>query len=248
MINVIERNMKLPKKISKCPIIDAVIEIRFESSINSNAIFGIIYSCLQAEYPKVETLPILQVPEPLRENDPVFKYKPHYKISDDQYTIQIGSDVIAFGSVIPYPGWTEFSRKFQSNFDNILKTGIIHKVIRLGVRYINYFDNNIFDNVILEFKSTDNILNLPTGNTVIRTDVPCNSYTSTLQITNNAKIDPENEIVGSLIDIDTFKIYQDMSFLNSYKSEIQNAHNIEKELFFSILKQDYINSLEPVYE
>ncbi|MFA6570954.1 MAG: TIGR04255 family protein, partial [Bacteroidota bacterium] len=117
--------MKLPNKILKCPIIDTVIEIRFNSKINPNAIFGIIYNNLKKEYPKVETLPILQIPEQLREKDPVFKYKPFYKISDGKYSLQIGYDVIAFGSVMPYPGWTMIETKFYKNIKQILASDII---------------------------------------------------------------------------------------------------------------------------
>ena len=65
--------MKLPKEISPCPIIDTVIEIRFESTMPKEAkeaIFGIIFNEFNDRYPSLEKLPILQIPEAIREADP----------------------------------------------------------------------------------------------------------------------------------------------------------------------------------
>ena len=55
---------KLPLRLEKCPLVDALIEIRFESSIIGSAIFGIIYNLIRDDYKGIVTnLPILQVPE-----------------------------------------------------------------------------------------------------------------------------------------------------------------------------------------
>ncbi|MDK2969658.1 MAG: hypothetical protein PWQ65_761, partial [Bacteroidota bacterium] len=39
--------MNLPSNIDPCPIVDALLEVRFTSIINANAVFGIIYNVLQ---------------------------------------------------------------------------------------------------------------------------------------------------------------------------------------------------------
>ncbi len=48
-----------------------------------------IYNELQKDYPKVDNLPILQLPDAVRASDPNFKFKPHYKLSDKNFIIQI---------------------------------------------------------------------------------------------------------------------------------------------------------------
>ena len=40
--------MKIPKRINPCPIIEAIVEIRFEANIPPDAVFGVIYN----EYPE----------------------------------------------------------------------------------------------------------------------------------------------------------------------------------------------------
>ena len=64
---------KLPISIDPCPIIEAIFEIRFESSFPGDAIFGIIYNCFKDEYQTVEQLPILQLPAAVRTQDPALQ-------------------------------------------------------------------------------------------------------------------------------------------------------------------------------
>ena len=66
----------LPIRIEACPLIDALIEFRFEAAITKSAVFGIIYNLIKEEYRgNVINLPILQIPEQIREVDPNLKFK-----------------------------------------------------------------------------------------------------------------------------------------------------------------------------
>ena len=78
---------RLPVSIQPCPIVEAIFEIRFESSYPRDAIFGIIYKQFKDEFHKVIQLPVLQLPAAVREQDPNLKFTPHYKISADNFTI-----------------------------------------------------------------------------------------------------------------------------------------------------------------
>lgn len=79
--------MRLPLKIDPCPIIDALVEIRFSTTIHPNAVFGLLYNALQTDFSKVENLPILQWPEAVRSSDPSLQFKPHYKISSKEFVV-----------------------------------------------------------------------------------------------------------------------------------------------------------------
>ena len=87
--------MKLPKLIDPCPIIEAIIEIRFESKLISDAIFGVIYNSVKETFPKTENLPILQIPENIRINDPNLKYNPYYSLLNNNFILQIGPKVVS---------------------------------------------------------------------------------------------------------------------------------------------------------
>lgn len=134
---------------------------------------------------------------------------------------------------------------------NIIKlvndAGIIDHVIRLGHRYINFFDIDMLPNITMLFQMTEgyNIQNLQ-----ITTQVKDATFENTIQFSNSSivNINLPNEKKGSIIDIDTFKNYSDNSFLSSYVEEIDNAHQSEKKLFFSLLKDNFIDTLNPQYK
>lgn len=234
-------NITLPKSLENCPILDSLIEIRFESKVHPNAIFGIIYSALDSEFKNVENLPILQIPEPIRMADPDLKYKPLYRIFNKEFVVQIGSDVITVGSYPKYVGWTRFSNKIISILNTIEELNVIKKVERFGLRYINFFSENIFDKINLGINLDSN---KELKNTIIKTEIQQGYYKSILQITNNAEA--ENTF-GSVIDIDTYKTKGLQNFFNDKHDIINEAHNKEKKLFFSLLKDDYLQSLKPKY-
>ena len=88
--------MQLPKVISPCPIIEAIVEVRFDASIPSDAIFGVVYNEFKNDFPKKpESLPITQLPEQIRNNEPNLLYKPHYRLSDSTFLLHVGQKVIS---------------------------------------------------------------------------------------------------------------------------------------------------------
>jgi uncharacterized protein (TIGR04255 family) len=234
--------MPLPKKISPCPIIDALIEIRFSTELHPSAVFGVICNNIKETYPKVEKLPILQIPEPIREKDPSLKFKPYFKASNDTFIVQIGPDVFTVSSFPEYVGWDKFSTEIFSIIKMVKNLNIITKVHRLGIRYINFFPKDIFDSINLEilFKSEK----LASAKTHIRTEFSDDQFKSTLQVINDFDHNSEH---GSVIDIDTFKDSNLNALLDSFETIINNGHQSEKELFFSLLKDSFLNSLGPEY-
>ena len=239
--------MILPKRVEPCPIVDSVVELRFQSATFPNAVFGIIYTALKDQYSEVEKLPILQLPEQLRDSDPNFKFKAHYRVvSADKYSVQIGPDVIVIGAPDPYPGWYDFSQRIYDVVEQVLKSGIISSVTRLGIRFINFFEEDIFDKVALHIIANDK--KLSSRNTLLRTEVEKDSFLNTLQIANSVTRTINNKMsVGSIIDIDTFKDYTDTEFNAIYREEIELGHNTEKRIFFELLKAEFLETLNPKY-
>ena len=242
-------NKRMPLRLEKCPLVDALIEIRFESSIIGSAIFGIIYNLIRNDYKgPVTNLPILQVPEQIRKNDPNLKFKPLYRIEAEKYIIQIGDDVLCISSKIPYTGWDEFSSRTIELIKKISGENIINRVLRIGHRYVNFFEGDIMDKLTI---SKPTISGYQTNNILVRTEIrDCDDFIDTVQITNSAMYkSPFNTdtLLGSLIDIDSFKEYGNNYFLENLESEINKVHTCEKNMFFSLLTEEFLNSLNPVY-
>lgn len=234
--------MLLPTKISPCPIIDAIFEIRFSSSTHPNAVFGLVYSALEKDFPNVETLPILEFPEVVRVNDPALYYKPHYKLPAQGFVLQVGPNVLSISSFPVYLGWKCFFEKILDILNKIEKIGFINNIKRMGIRYINFFDDNIYNQINLKININDSPISY--NNTVVRTEILQADFFSTLQVANNVK---NNGKIGSIIDIDAYNEKALDDFFTRKEVLISDGHQKEKELFFSLLDPDFLQTLNPEY-
>ena len=236
--------MKLPIRLEKCPLIDCIIEVRFDTNIVKSAVFGLIYKQIQSDYPgNVINLPISQLPEAIRMSDPNLKYKPLYRIEGDKTVIQIGPDVINLSSKIPYIGWDEFLRIAKKVLNKAFESGAIGYISRLGHRYINFVDRDITSELAMSFKFEN--IDMQTVNSFnVRTTLAQGEYLNNLSLTNDGQFNGKR---GSLIDIDTFREYHDDYFMNHMEEELQKAHQSEKMLFFSLLKESLLATLKPIY-
>ncbi len=234
--------MDLPRKINPCPILDALLEIRFSSKMHPSAVFGILYNVLKDEFGKVVNLPILQLPESVRAADSNLKFKPHYRISNENFVVQIGPDVLSISSFPKYVGWNKFSKTIFNVLEKVENVGIIDSILRLGIRYVNFFESNIYNEIDLKVLIANKEIDY--NNTIIRSEIKQQEFNSTLQIGNNAT---SKDKKGSFIDIDTFKINDLGNFFSTKVQIINEGHEKEKELFFSLLSDKFLSKLNPEY-
>jgi uncharacterized protein (TIGR04255 family) len=237
--------VKLPKKIRPCPITESIVEFRFESKFPYDAIFGIIYNQFKNEYTKLEELPILQLPELVRKEDPNLRYKPYYKLQSPggEFVLHIGARVFSLINVGKYIGWLKFSKKIIDLIEKINNLSIVDIYTRVGIRYINGFDINIFEKINLSINISKN--SLKDLDSTTRISIPSNEFINTLRVSNRAKIKKVNSISeGSIIDIDTYIEHPKKDIIDI----VEQGHLKEKKLFFTLLKDDFIkNELNPEY-
>lgn len=238
----------LPKQINPCPINQAVVGIRFDSSLPPDAVFGVVYNKLKDSYKSAEQLPILQIPEAVRNNDSNLLYQPHYKLTRDHYAFQVGPKVISLAITDQkYTTWESYYEEIQNVFQKIREIDFISDVLRVGLRYINIFADDIWKNINISVKVIENEI---TGEEIfLRTVLPKDEYKVLLQTGNQLNLEENNQIVGraSLIDIDTFIEGENINFFEDMNSILEKEHSIEKEVFFGLLKDDFLKSLSPEY-
>ncbi len=236
----------LPRRLRPDPIIDATVEIRFTPLIDKNAVFGVLYFSLKDVFPSVENLPIVQLPEIMREQDPLFAFRPLYRLYNDNYQVQIGYNVLSIHSLGEYPGWDKFSEVIFNVLKKVQPLEVIGNINRLGVRYISFFEVNIFKELILQLS----VPNYPKTDyhTILRMELPSDRYVNILQLSNKAIIQKSGlSITGSIVDIDTNIIENMPDFFTEMKEHINKAHQAEKDLFYSLLKPEFLKSLNPEY-
>lgn len=238
--------MPIPKKITPCPINEAIVEIRFEANVLPDAVFGIIYNRFKEQYPNIDKLPILNLPEQVRINDALLRDKAWYKLKDENFIFMIGPRVVSIIKPKEYSGWKLFSARIQDSFNNLNELKIIKAVERIGIRYINFFDFDIFDKINLQINMNRDLLK--TDETLLKVRIGEGRFTNTLQIANNVTIIHDSQQKsGSIIDIDTVAGNDRENFFEESAELLKEGHDVEKELFFRLLKEDFLASLKPEY-
>ncbi len=236
----------VPKKISPCPIVDCVVELRFRTAVEGGAVFGIVYQAFKNVYPKVDKLPILNLPEEIRLKDPNLTYQPWYRLNDGHFNLSVGSNQVGIGKAGEYPGWHSVSERFNDLIECIRGLGVIDAVERVGLRYINFFDFDIFSKAKLVVSLSGEPIR--SDETLVRAVVPGGRFKSRLHVSNRATITTDGTIkTGSIIDIDTSLETELEDFLNKAMPIIEEGHTEEKEIFFSLLDDDFLRTLNPEY-
>lgn len=241
--------MRLPKEISPCPIAQAIVELRFVSSpeVPADAIFGLAFGSLSKKYPSVTNLPILQLPEQMREADPNLRYQAHHRFTRENLSISLGPHVFVFSCASPYVGWDKFFSWMKEDLEPILKIdGLVEDFERLGVRFINFFDGPAIESIAMSVEANK----LPMKECQFHATFvyPEDEFTSIVQIANKADVSIDNKVKnGSVIDIDTHR----QSILGEIKKDlwgyIDRAHLCEKKIFYALLKQEALDKLNPIY-
>ncbi|MBU0634461.1 MAG: TIGR04255 family protein [Candidatus Omnitrophica bacterium] len=239
---------KLPKKIKNCPIVEAIVELRFESLLPRDAVFGVIYDKFKTDFSsEPKSLPILQIPETMRSQDPNLIFKPHYQLIDERFIFQIGPKVVSFSIKDDYVGWSAFSSRIKIYFDKIKELKIVNKSQRLGLRYINFFNNiNIFDKIKLEMVLDKKPL--ASKNLYIKTTIESNGFLNTLQVSNDAMLQRSNiPTKGSIIDIDTYCEKDGKEIIENIDDLLEKGHIEEKFLFYDLPTPEFLKELDPIY-
>lgn len=233
----------IPKKISPCPIAEAVVELRFDSNLPSDAILGVIFNKFTEKYPTFSKLPILELPSFVRDNDPNLKFSPYYRMTNDNFSFQIGPRCFSLACPKEYKGWVKYSEEIEWVFNEMKGLDFVKNPLRLGVRYINFFENmNVFEKIQIELFLAKN--SMISNTNVLRSEFDFQDFHCVFQMTNSALLD--GNIKGSSLDIDV--IYENKSdMLENHEKIISLARDVEKTLFFGILKTDFLATLNPEY-
>ncbi len=240
--------MKLPVEINPCPIVDAIVEFRYSTNIPKDAILGLLYNNLVSHFNEFNKLPITQLPDQIIQNDPGLAFKPYYEFKKDNLSLKVGPAVINFSNNEPYIGWEKFFPFIKENVIKIIETDIIKSIDRVGIRYINFFEANLFGNINLEVNL--NNTNLNEEDTSLRIEKKEEKIRTVFHFANNIDVEINKKMKhGSIVDIDC--IFREKpieeNYVDSFVKIINNGHKKEKEIFFSLLKEEFLNKYKPKY-
>ena len=240
--------VRLPKHITPDPILEAVAEVRFLPQPVPDAVFGIIYPLVEGQYPAFEKLPILQLPDEVREKDPNLLFQPHYRLKAGSMTLQIGPRVISL-TTSEYDTWHTFATNVLALFRTLEERRVFGAIVRVGLRYINFFEQNILPRSTVRIQMAGE--SIVDQQIFVRTQVEAAPYVTSIQIATQASVgQPPEARSGSAIDLDTFVtspvLGEDRA--GQFADLLNGAHAELKQRFFALLQPDFVASLNPEYD
>jgi uncharacterized protein (TIGR04255 family) len=245
----------LPTCITPDFIIDVSLEIRITSEIPQSSISAYALSILSKDYPTIR--PAILQPQNIfagmQLGTPQNSFATDLLLGNENFLVGIGKQVLLLSCVDGYKGWERFLPEIEHVLSMLNeKQPYFNSVIRIGLRYINLFPAPItLDDACenkLHFYNVDQYHQSIVNGAF---EMHIGEY---IAVVNMAKIAIANQLnkaptAGSLLDIDfaTKNAAGDTS-ISSVLRTICDLHQEEKKLFFSMLKEDFVNSHNPQYK
>jgi uncharacterized protein (TIGR04255 family) len=240
--------MHLPDKIND-PILEAGVEIRFKPTMPYKEIFELLSQALRDIYPHSERLLILQIPEETREAIPSLRFQPYYRLRSPHtnYVVQIGANMLSVFVLQPYKGWNSLLEETKKVFSKLTEVNV-GQIERCSLKYVDTFDADVFTLLNLSISSQ---LDFEFSNTAMRfqSEFKHDEFDCILQLNNRVKllIDENKTLTGSLLDLEVIYEQFNSDFFERYPEILEKAHQTEKKIFFGLLKEDTLKSLNPTY-
>lgn len=240
-----------PKKLKHDAIVEALLEIQFDSNEQSEIIIGRLSDLdLWSGY-STNRLGSANLPESIREIDDSLRYQPvlERRSQDQTDAVRIGSHVFSYHVYAPYLGWEEFQPRLASVTQQLFDKVPTTTVKRLGFRYVNFLTSDKHEikslgelslNVNLQEDDITNSVSLTLGKVLSDEHQSISKVISSDFLAIPSK--PENLVCA--IDVD---IFTPVNYTANNSDEVvkwvERAHTLEKEIFFSFLTEDTTKKL-----
>ncbi len=249
-----KNQMKLPLKLGKEPLIEAIFEIRFTATLPVSSILpGLMFQGLQGEK-LIERLPASELPQQLRNIDPNLRYAPLIRIRWQSFTILISDQSVGLACTIPYPGWGAFKPAILKIVEIVGLAGVIESVERFSLKYTDILPLELGDlDSLVEFDLKIGPYDAAGKNVQIRAEIPKDGLIHLVQLASSgtAKMADGTTREGVALDIDTVALVGNAEFSDFFETlaeRVEFGHLENKAMFFACLKQKAIDKLEPVYD
>jgi len=233
--------LKTPKSINPDRLIDAIVEIRYYSRLPLELLIGIFFDSLDDSY-NYSNRPTTRVNSNLTiGSNPLFY--------NDKIKILCTNGSLIFNILSNYIGWENYEkeiRNFVAQINN--KKSKIEKFTRVGVRYISEYEEiNIHNkfNFNFDFGMPDIKSDIYT----FRSEFTKDTLKVFLNLQNNIrqKKSENNNIRISTVDVDVSNDNLNCTSLDQIMIETKKAHDLQKEVFYRLMKEDFLLTLKPSY-
>lgn len=246
---------KSPIRLKKEPLIEAVWEVRFSlvEASAADVLPGMLFQSLGAKYGNIVRLPTADIPARVAEMDPSLRYAPRIRLENGNQAVQIGGRVVALSSRRPYAGWAKFSASIRELAAAIQETKLVERIERFSLKYIDLIEREPpadLGQLAVELKLADR--RLTTEPVQLHTAIEENDIMHVVQVVSPAEVIVpgfgDQRLKGVLVDIDSVRSLKEGESWGELLSELDRLHDSCKLMFFSLLKRETLDFLEPEYE
>jgi uncharacterized protein (TIGR04255 family) len=133
---------KIPVRLKKEPLIEAIWEIRFSPAkpLVAGLLPGILFESSPKKFDNVVKLSFPNLPDFAMEHDPNLRYIPRIRLEGGNLSVQVGNRVLSLSCRRPYCGWSKFSSEIRQLIKVVRKTELIDRLERFSLKYIDLIE------------------------------------------------------------------------------------------------------------
>lgn len=238
----------LPKRIEPDAIVEAIVEVRFQTDLFPEVILGRLLSSPFLSTWSATRLPGSDIPYAARDAEAAFRYQPMFQLERGTELIRLGAYHLSLHILPPYCGWEQLRAKAREFLEQCWTEVGRSDLKRCGLRYVNALTAGRHG-----VRSIED-LNLHVdvrGKSLVDVTVAYgseeNPHAEAL-----VRIASKKHVVGELapdatfvVDIDIHNEQPtDLHSANDIMSWLEQAHELEKRLFFDLLPDRIVDPLK----
>ena len=244
--------MQLPKKITPDSIINAVVEIRYESNTPFELLIGLLAHAFDDSY-TYTARPLKPSPMATPIQELTLNFGGQSLLYNSKISIRLLPNSFVFNCLGKYIGWESFRQEINKALLIIENSGHILKWNRLGLRYITeYLKTDLKD--CTKFSFTFGFPAVQSLSTTFHNEFEYQGVKVIMNLNNKVPTVRQQEpnkmlevVPTSIIDVDVIKEPLALKKAEEIMTVMDEVHNYEKEVFFTLLTKEFLETLHPEY-
>lgn len=245
----------LPVALDLEPLVSATFELRFKQvTALADTLPGYLLHNMKPQ-PSFRRLPVADLPQPFRANDPNLAYSPVFCLETDQGLVAIGDKNIVIECKLPYPKWPTFKNFILDDMKLISNFGADDLVSRFSIKYVNLISALTLDDQIKKIDLSMKIGGASVSGSPVNVQVYYreNQIVHRLSITTgvNGCMPDGATAHGVVVDVDSVMKLNPLNFSEfvlEMEPDLERLKLSNKKLFFTTLSNEAIEQMRPRYD
>lgn len=245
--------MKIPRKITPDRIRDSIVEVRYNTNVPFEALIGIFYQAVKESF-KYTNRPLgkqqfpIAAPSSLPQ-EITLSLGGLSLFHNDKIKVQLQPNSIIFNCLGDYIGWENYRTEIEGALATFNSVVDINDYTRIGIRYITEYPNYDLADCV-KFSFTFGMPEIKSDTYSFRSEFKWEKYRVILNLNNKLLVITEHNkppTPTSIIDIDVIEEGTNEKDFKSLLARLDRIHLKEKEVFFNILNEKFLETLKPEY-